>query len=70
MIPQIRKDLKQLRADPSIADIPVVVISADVLDEHTASLLELGVNDCLSKPFDLDDFDEIVDRYLETGKDS
>jgi CheY-like chemotaxis protein len=62
--------LRHLRADAATANLPVVVMSADPLDEHTLPWAELGVADYLTKPFDLDDFDRIVDRYLGPRKDS
>jgi CheY-like chemotaxis protein len=62
--------LLQLRADTAIADIPVVVMSADPLDEHTLPWAKLGVVAYLTKPFDLNEFDKTVDRYLGSGKDS
>ena len=44
----------ELRRDPDTAHIPVVVLSADATEESRRSLLALGANDYLSKPFGMD----------------
>lgn len=47
--------------DPALADIPVVVLSADgSVDEKAASL---GVADYLRKPFEVDDLLGLVKRH-------
>ena len=48
--------LTQLRADPRTADIPVVVISADVMPGRSAALREAGAIAFLTKPIDVEAF--------------
>jgi CheY-like chemotaxis protein len=50
-----------LKSDPSLARIPVVVISADHGLEHKAS--KLSVDGWLAKPFELDALLATVQRY-------
>lgn len=42
--------LRQLRADPPIADVPVVVVSACVFPDDRARAAEAGCNMFLTKP--------------------
>jgi CheY-like chemotaxis protein len=60
--------LKLLRGDPAIASIPVVIASADELLEERKHLAALGVTEYLLKPFDLDEFERLVGRYVGTAK--
>jgi CheY-like chemotaxis protein len=56
--------LRRLRADPHTADVPVVVISADVRPEDIGRVLAAGARDYLAKPLDVDRFRAVVDRLL------
>lgn len=56
--------LDRLRADPSTADIPVVIISADATGAAQARLRAAGASDYLTKPLDLDEFLAMVERFL------
>jgi CheY-like chemotaxis protein len=60
--------LRQMRGIAAIADIPVVIISADATSEQCRHFLKLGVADYLTKPFDVSHFEEVVDRYLGNAK--
>ena len=57
--------LAKLRADPATAAIPVVVVSADALNEQRDRFLELGIAAYVTKPFDLAEFDKVMDDYLK-----
>lgn len=56
--------LDRLHADPSTADIPVVIISADATDGAHTLLRAAGARDYLTKPIDLERFLEVVERFL------
>jgi PAS domain S-box-containing protein len=56
--------LRRLRADPRTAATPVVVISADATPGRIERLLAAGADAYLTKPLDLDEFLETVDRLL------
>ena len=47
-----RATLAALRADPELASLPVVFLTAKALAAERRSLLELGVAGVLAKPFD------------------
>jgi chemosensory pili system protein ChpA (sensor histidine kinase/response regulator) len=41
----------QVRGNPRLADIPIVMITSRVSDKHRARAIEIGVNDYLGKPY-------------------
>jgi len=42
---------KHVRNDPKTEDLPIIMITSRVSDEHKARAIELGVNDYLGKPY-------------------
>jgi signal transduction histidine kinase/ActR/RegA family two-component response regulator len=61
--------LGRLRADPRTAEIPVVVISADTTAGQRSRILAAGAQGFLTKPFDLDELLELVDRFTMQAED-
>ncbi len=57
----------QVRADPELADIPVIVVSADAMPATTERLLANGASAFLAKPLDLQAFLQEVDALLEAS---
>jgi CheY-like chemotaxis protein len=53
--------LERLKADPSTAAIPVVVVSADATPGQISKLLASGAADYLTKPLDVGRLLEIVE---------
>jgi CheY-like chemotaxis protein len=60
--------LRRLRADPRTASIPVVVISADATRDSQTRLGAAGVDGYLTKPLDVDEFLQTLDRFLTPGR--
>jgi CheY-like chemotaxis protein len=56
--------LQKLCADEATAQIPVVVISADVVSEQRGNLQKYGIRAFIAKPFDLSELEEEVDRQI------
>jgi len=56
--------LRRLKADPALAVIPVVMLTALKRQDDVVSALKLGAADYLSKPFNPD---ELVARLLRFG---
>ncbi len=56
--------LEQLKADPSTARIPVVVVSADATLGQIEKLKNLGADAYLTKPVDVRQLLETVDSKL------
>jgi two-component system response regulator len=52
--------LRQIRADPGLRTIPVVVMTSSRLDRDVVDSYDLGVNSYIVKPVDFDKFVETV----------
>jgi CheY-like chemotaxis protein/anti-sigma regulatory factor (Ser/Thr protein kinase) len=55
-----------LRSEPRTQKIPVVIISADVLDNEVRRLKELGARAYITKPFEVPHFLQVIDEILAT----
>jgi PAS domain S-box-containing protein len=53
-----------LRSDPTLADVPVVVVSADAMGAQVRRFLDLGVREYLTKPIDVKRLLRIIDECL------
>ena len=60
--------LRQVRADPACARIPVVAFTASVTPTDRSQISAAGFDGFLSKPINLKEFLEIVKRLLEAGR--
>ena len=58
--------LIELKRSYNTADIPVIAISADAVEESILSCKELGFDDYITKPINVDNFILIVDDTLES----
>ncbi len=56
--------LRQLRADPATADIPVLMLSADAISHQVERLLAAGARAYVTKPFDIPALLRLVDETL------
>ena len=56
--------LRRLQADPALAGVPVVILSADALPEHIAEATAAGAAAYLTKPLDVPRFLAALDQYL------
>ena len=56
--------LAQLRAEEATASVPVIVVTADVTQEHEQRLLAAGATAFLTKPLDLARLELELDRAL------
>lgn len=54
---------RELRADPSTCDIPVVALTAFALGKDERRAREAGCDDFLSKPVDVPELFAALDRY-------
>ena len=57
------------RAEPRLADVPIIICSADVtaLRERSSELEHIGNVHVLEKPFSLDEVTAIVERLIGRG---
>ena len=59
--------LRHVRNTPQWADLPYVIMSAHSSPEDRQSALEAGADDFLVKPFNLDDFQQVLQRWEING---
>ena len=60
--------LRQVRADPGCAKIPVVAFTASVTPTDRSQISAAGFDGFISKPINLKEFLETVKRVLESGR--
>ncbi|MEO8351018.1 MAG: ATP-binding protein [Chthoniobacteraceae bacterium] len=56
--------LRQLKADPKLWTIPVVMISADVTADRIDELMEMGATGYLTKPYRVREFLDCIEKVL------
>jgi two-component system cell cycle response regulator DivK len=54
----------KIRVGKKTADVPIVALTASARNEDRDRILESGCNDYLSKPYSLDDLENVIQRYL------
>lgn len=67
MMPKINgyKISRLLKYDSKYKDIPIIMVTARSQDDDKAIGQETGVNEYITKPFELDDLIERVNKYLK-----
>lgn len=56
--------LKLILCDPELKDLPVFILSADVMPDHVQKILALGAKEYISKPIDIVQLLNTLDKYL------
>lgn len=56
--------VSRIKTDPKLASIPIVAITALAKTEDRDRILLAGCTEYLTKPFNLDDLEIIIQRYL------
>jgi CheY-like chemotaxis protein len=59
--------LRRLRARPETGDVPVIILSADSTSRNINRLLEAGADAYLTKPVNVPQFLDVLDRLLVTA---
>ncbi len=60
--------LKLIRGTPHLKDIPVVALTASVMNEEVHALKNAGFNGCLAKPLDLKAFPEDIEQIMNGAR--
>lgn len=63
-----RSVLQQIRADPALAKVSVVMLSARGREEDIVDLLKLGASDYLIKPFSPEELVARIDRLVPNAE--
>lgn len=56
--------MRRIRANKSLANLPIIGLSALAADEIREKCEEAGANDCIGKPVDRDELLAILDQYI------
>ncbi|MDH5328751.1 MAG: Hpt domain-containing protein [Aquincola sp.] len=59
--------VRNLRADPRLASLPVIMITSRIAQKHREHAAELGVDHYLGKPYSEDDLLGLVARYVASA---
>jgi chemosensory pili system protein ChpA (sensor histidine kinase/response regulator) len=59
--------VRNLRADPALSDLPVIMITSRIAQKHREYAAELGVDHYLGKPYSEDDLLALIGRYTSAG---
>jgi len=63
--------LQEIRIDPNLRRIPVIILTASTREEDVVRSYDLGVNTFISKPVEFDEFIRVVssigDYWIETA---
>jgi DNA-binding response OmpR family regulator len=57
--------LIRVNKDGSVKDIPIIAISADAFTQQQQKVLDMGVNDYLTKPIDFNKLLKVLTKYLK-----
>lgn len=60
--------LEMLRATGGFETIPIVAMTASVMNEEIQALRTAGFDGCIAKPIDFDSFPEILNRIMSGEK--
>ena len=60
--------LRQVRADPGCAAIPIIAFTASVMQADRSEIQAAGFDGFLGKPINLKEFLETIKRLLESGR--
>ncbi len=55
---------RQLKADPELHVIPIIAVTAYAADSDKVMILAAGCDDYVSKPVDIPEFVETINRHL------
>jgi len=61
---------KQIKADPSTKDIPVVILSAFSMSSHGRHAIEAGAVEVLQKPVSVTEIERVLNKFSCTGHEA
>ncbi|VXC28608.1 Hybrid sensor histidine kinase/response regulator [Pseudomonas sp. 8Z] len=58
------RQIRRLERDSQLPAVPIIALTAHILDEHRQNGLDVGMNDFLGKPLDSEVLYSMLERYL------
>src|SRR5712692_778567 len=55
---------RALKADPAVAGIPVVAVTAHAMVGDRETAIAAGCAECVTKPYELEELVSVVERYI------
>jgi CheY-like chemotaxis protein len=55
---------RALKADPALAGIPVVAVTAHAMVGDKETAIAAGCAECVTKPYELEELINVVERYI------
>ncbi len=55
---------RRIKDDPTLRHIPVIAVTAAALSHQVQEALDAGCDDCITKPYNLEDLIETIKRFL------
>jgi two-component system cell cycle response regulator DivK len=55
---------RALKADPALAGIPVVAVTAHAMVGDKETAIAAGCAECVTKPYELEELIDVVERYI------
>jgi two-component system, cell cycle response regulator DivK len=55
---------RALKADPALAGIPVVAVTAHAMVGDRETAIAAGCAECVTKPYELEELIDVVERYI------
>jgi two-component system, cell cycle response regulator DivK len=62
--------INYLKQNPETATIPVIAATTSTREQYRNAILQTGVEDCISKPYDLGELELIISRLISRQKSS
>ena len=62
--------VRNLRADPRLASLPVIMITSRIAEKHREHARELGVDHYLGKPYSEDELLALIGRYVQQAAEA
>ncbi len=57
--------VRAVRAQPLLADLPILTVTTDTEDELRAEIMDAGASACILKPFEREELLGAIDRLVE-----
>lgn len=59
----------QIRQDPRFRDLPIIAMTANALRSDVEKALEVGMNDHIAKPVNVEEMFRTLERWIEPRPD-